>query len=67
MWSSEQVEGFIYALLDIINENKQLRRENLKLKEEKEIADKAFDEIATNNMNAIGDTLVALSKRGENI
>lgn len=67
MWSPEEVEGFIYGLLDIINENKQLRRENLKLKEEKEIADRAFDEIATNNMNAIGDTLVVLSKRGENI
>ena len=58
------IEEFAYALLDLVNENKELKRENRKLKEEKKASDKAFEEIATNNMNAIGDTLEALVNGG---
>ncbi len=58
------IEEFAYALLDLVNENKELKRENRKLKEDKEASDKAFEDIATNNMNAISDTLEALVKGG---
>jgi len=58
------IEEFAYALLDLVNENKELKRENLKLRKEKEASDKAFEDIATNNMNAISDTLEALVKGG---
>lgn len=46
----------------MVNENKELKREICKLKEEKKASDRAFEEIATNNMNAIGDTLEPLAK-----
>lgn len=63
MWSSEQVEEFLYSLLDIIHENKQLKMENRKLMKEKEISDSAFNEIASNNMRAIADNLATLTNQ----
>ena len=59
------IEEFAYALLDLVNENKELKRENRKLKEDKEASDRAFEDIAANNMNAISDTLEALVNGGK--